>query len=115
MLRLVLGSYTTLRIETSVLTLQHLARSFVDRHYLEYYGRISPRLASRDPKFTTFETSAMQIEYGKPGNRKTWTYKFQPPMYAGQARKRLEAMHQECRTGLGLVSAGPFDRLEMKR
>jgi hypothetical protein len=46
----------------------------------------------------------MVIEYGASNHRKTWRYKFEPPMYAGQARKRLEAMHQECRTGLGLVS-----------
>lgn len=72
-------------------------------HYLEHFGRIS---APVDPKITVFSTPEMIIEYGKSGNRKTWVHKFDPPMMAGEARKRLEEMHRVARQGLGLVSAG---------
>lgn len=70
-------------------------------HYLEHFGRIS---APVDPKITVFSTPEMVIEYGKSGNRKTWSHKFNPPMMAGEARKRLEEMHRVARQGLGLVS-----------
>ncbi|ORY88777.1 hypothetical protein BCR35DRAFT_301106 [Leucosporidium creatinivorum] len=70
-------------------------------HYLEYFGKVEPKLAAQSPQITNFATPSMVIEYGKE-ERKEFTYKFNPPMYAGQARKRLEEMHQEARKGLGL-------------
>jgi len=43
----------------------------------------------------------MTIEYST-SPRLSWTYKFTPPMQAGQARVRLESMHQEAKEGLGI-------------
>lgn len=73
-------------------------------HYLEFYGTIPSSQASVNPSISNFSTPSMTLEYGPPGQRKEYTHKFSPPMYAGEARKRLEAMHQEARKGLGLVS-----------
>lgn len=67
-------------------------------------GKVDPKLAVQSPALTNFATPSMVIEYGPKEDRKEFTYKFSPPMYAGQARKRLEEMHQEARKGLGLVS-----------
>jgi hypothetical protein len=74
-------------------------------HYLEYLGKVDPKLAAQSPALTNFATPSMVIEYGPKEDRKEFTHKFNPPMYAGQARKRLEEMHQEARKGLGLVSS----------
>lgn len=41
----------------------------------------------------------MTIEYDQ---NLSWTYKFTPPMQAGQARVRLEQMHREAKEGLGI-------------
>ncbi|KAM0754853.1 hypothetical protein T439DRAFT_321906 [Meredithblackwellia eburnea MCA 4105] len=68
-------------------------------HYIEFYGK---KNAAQNPLITTFTTEKMEIEYGRPGARKTFTHKFDPPMMAGQARVRLEQMHQEARKGLGI-------------
>lgn len=73
-------------------------------HYLEYLGKVDPKLAVQSPALINFATPSMVVEYGPKDDRKEFTYKFNPPMYAGQARKRLEEMHQEARKGLGLVS-----------
>lgn len=73
-------------------------------HYLEHYGKVSTQSASLNPKITNFSTPSMTLEYGPEGKRKEYVHKFEPPMYAGQARSRLEAMHREAREGLGLVS-----------
>lgn len=43
----------------------------------------------------------MTLEYSQ-NPRQSWTYKFTPPMQAGQARVRLEAMHREAKEGLGI-------------
>jgi hypothetical protein len=50
---------------------------------------------------TKFTTNEMVIAYGKA--RKQVSIEFNPPMLAGQARKRLEELHNESRTALGLV------------
>ncbi|KAI5479066.1 integral membrane protein [Pseudohyphozyma bogoriensis] len=71
-------------------------------HYLEYYGKIGPSAAAVDPAITAFTSPEMVIEYGKPGKRQKYHYKFKPPMGPGQARKRLEEMHQEAKAGLDL-------------
>ncbi|GAA5918998.1 hypothetical protein JCM1841_002683 [Sporobolomyces salmonicolor] len=71
-------------------------------HYLEYFKRLPRSQAYANPAITEFTTPSMTLEYGKAGQRKTWTYKFEPPMMAGQARLRLEAMHREAKEGLGL-------------
>ncbi|KAL8286554.1 hypothetical protein RQP46_004571 [Phenoliferia psychrophenolica] len=67
--------------------------------YLELYGKVKNAV---DPKITAFTTPSMTIEHGKAGQRKSWVYKFDPPMQAGQARKRLEEMHQDARKALGI-------------
>lgn len=54
----------------------------------------------------------MTIDHGPANRRKSWTMKFEPPMLAGQARKRLEQMHQDARAGLGLVR--PYKRARPK-
>ncbi|GAA5875973.1 hypothetical protein JCM1840_006237 [Sporobolomyces johnsonii] len=71
-------------------------------HYLEYFKRLPRSQAYANPTITEFTTPSMTIEYGKAGQRKTWTYKFEPPMMAGQARVKLETMHREAKEGLGL-------------
>ncbi|SCV71100.1 BQ2448_2688 [Microbotryum intermedium] len=71
-------------------------------HYLEYFAHAPSKLAAMAPRITEFSTDEMAIEYGPAGRRSTWHYTFDPPMYAGQARKRLEAMHSEARKQLGL-------------
>lgn len=43
----------------------------------------------------------MTVEYSE-NPRQSWTYKFEPPMQAGQARVRLESMHREAKGGLGI-------------
>ncbi|SCZ99379.1 BZ3500_MvSof-1268-A1-R1_Chr3-1g05980 [Microbotryum saponariae] len=71
-------------------------------HYLERFAHAPARVAALAPRITEFSTDEMAIEYGPQGKRSTWHYTFDPPMYAGQARKRLEAMHSEARKQLGL-------------
>lgn len=90
--------------------------------YLERYGRVPHRRAAADPKLVKFEKERMVIAYGSLGKRSVmfrlscagsadpvrerreeFTYKFEPPMLAGQARTRLVEMHNECRKALGLV------------
>lgn len=73
-------------------------------HYLEYFAAVSPSLAYSSPQITSFTTPSMSIRYGPAHARREWKYEFKPPMYAGEARKRLEGMHQEARQGLGIVS-----------
>ncbi|GAA5834323.1 hypothetical protein JCM3766R1_005184 [Sporobolomyces carnicolor] len=70
-------------------------------HYLEYFGRRSRSLAYAKPQITEFTTESMTLEYSQ-NPRQSWTYKFTPPMQAGQARVRLEAMHREAKEGLGI-------------
>ncbi|GAA6022190.1 hypothetical protein JCM11491_002426 [Sporobolomyces phaffii] len=70
-------------------------------HYLEYFGRRSPSLAYANPEITEFTTDHMTLAYSA-NPRESWTYKFSPPMLAGQARVRLEAMHREAKDGLGI-------------
>ncbi|BGO96979.1 hypothetical protein JCM10021v2_000618 [Rhodotorula toruloides] len=79
-------------------------------HYLVHFGRIPSRLAHSHPQITTFTTPLMKIAYGPAGKRKEWTYEFSPPMHAGEARKRLEAMHQEAKVALG-ISDVTIDRV----
>ncbi|BGP54621.1 hypothetical protein JCM8202v2_002208 [Rhodotorula sphaerocarpa] len=79
-------------------------------HYLEHYGGVSPSLASASPQLTSFATPSMTIMYGPAHARREWKYEFKPPMYAGEARKRLEAMHQDARRGLG-ISPVEIDRV----
>ncbi|KWU43355.1 hypothetical protein RHOSPDRAFT_35103 [Rhodotorula sp. JG-1b] len=73
-------------------------------HYLEYFAAVSPSLAYSSPQITSFTTPSMLISYGPAHARREWKYDFKPPMYAGEARKRLEGMHQEARQGLGISS-----------
>ncbi|GAA5975729.1 hypothetical protein JCM10908_005260 [Rhodotorula pacifica] len=71
-------------------------------HYLEHFGALPSSLAYASPEITSFTTPSMSITYGPAHARREWKYEFKPPMYAGEARKRLEAMHQEARKGLGI-------------
>lgn len=73
-------------------------------NYLEHYGHVPRSLACASPALTSFTTASMKISYGPAKSRREWTHEFSPPMYAGEARKRLEAMHQDARKGLGIVS-----------
>ncbi|GAA5882687.1 hypothetical protein JCM3774_002813 [Rhodotorula dairenensis] len=79
-------------------------------HYLEHFGGVAPSLAYAAPQITAFTTPSMAIAYGPAHARRQWTYEFKPPMYAGEARKRLEAMHQDARNGLG-ISQVVLDRV----
>ncbi|TKA58316.1 hypothetical protein B0A53_00054 [Rhodotorula sp. CCFEE 5036] len=79
-------------------------------HYLEYFAAVSPSLAYSSPQITSFTTPSMSISYGPAHARREWKYNFKPPMYAGEARKRLEGMHQEARKGLG-ISPVVIDRV----
>ncbi|GAA5931962.1 DUF2470 domain-containing protein [Sporobolomyces koalae] len=70
-------------------------------HYLEYFARRSRSLAYAKPQITEFKSESMTLEYSH-NPRQSWTYKFSPPMQAGQARVRLEQMHREAKEGLGI-------------
>ncbi|SGY49026.1 BQ5605_C001g00729 [Microbotryum silenes-dioicae] len=80
-------------------------------HYLEHFAHAPARVAALAPRIIEFSTDEMAIEYGPQVQRRTWHYTFDPPMYAGQARKRLEAMHSEARKQLGLVSVALSDKV----
>ncbi|POY76842.1 hypothetical protein BMF94_0094 [Rhodotorula taiwanensis] len=79
-------------------------------NYLEHYGHVPRSLACASPALTSFTTASMKISYGPAKSRREWTHEFSPPMYAGEARKRLEAMHQDARKGLG-ISPAEVDRV----
>ncbi|GAA6057532.1 hypothetical protein JCM3770_000571 [Rhodotorula araucariae] len=74
-------------------------------HYLAHFARLAPSLAYVDPEITAFATPAMKIAYGPAGARREYTHEFDPPMHAGEARKRLEEMHQEAKVQLGISDA----------
>lgn len=68
-------------------------------HYLGHFAKVFNPI---NPKITKFSTPSMTIEYGSPSNRKEYTMKFDPPMYAGEARHRLGDLHHEAMRGLGI-------------
>ncbi|KAK4048594.1 hypothetical protein OIO90_005764 [Microbotryomycetes sp. JL221] len=73
------------------------------QHYLEHYFKVPPKQAKQTPTISAFSTAGgMTIQYGPVGNRQRKVYEFKPPIKAGEARKRLEEMHQEARRALGL-------------
>ncbi|KAK4050150.1 hypothetical protein OIV83_003721 [Microbotryomycetes sp. JL201] len=83
---------------------QHMNSEHADsiQHYLEHYFHVPHRLAKQTPVITSISTAGgMTLQYGPVGNRQRKTYEFQPPLKAGEARKRLEEMHQTARNALG--------------
>lgn len=72
-------------------------------YMLEHYGSITH---ATNPVMTAYDSGAMTIEHGRAGARRPFVYKFEPPVGAGEGRKRLVGMHQESKRGLGLVSRG---------
>ncbi|GAA6000138.1 DUF2470 domain-containing protein [Rhodotorula paludigena] len=74
-------------------------------HYLAYFARLPSSLAYAHPQITSFSSPAMKIAYGPEKKRREWTYEFDPPMHAGEARKRLEQMHQDAKVKLGITDA----------
>ncbi|KAM0788144.1 hypothetical protein ACM66B_001309 [Microbotryomycetes sp. NB124-2] len=74
-------------------------------HYLEHYFKVAHKQAKQTPTITSISTAGgMTLQYGPVGNRQRKAYEFKPPLKAGEARKRLEEMHQEARTALGYSS-----------
>ncbi|BGP38787.1 hypothetical protein JCM10449v2_002724 [Rhodotorula kratochvilovae] len=74
-------------------------------HYLSHFARLPSSLAYANPEITAFTTPSMKIAYGPAGARKEYVHAFDPPMHAGEARKRLEEMHQEAKVKLGISDA----------
>ncbi|GAA5969930.1 hypothetical protein JCM11641_008088 [Rhodosporidiobolus odoratus] len=70
-------------------------------HYLEI-ASVPPSLAYLNPQIVSFRTKGMTIEYGKAGTRQSKEIEFEPKMLAGEARGRLEKMHEEAKRKLGL-------------
>lgn len=56
----------------------------------------------------------MVIAYGPSSDRRAFVHLFEPPMGAGQARKRLEEMHTSAKQGLGYVSRRHDSRLRQR-
>ena len=46
-------------------------------NYLELFGKVKNAV---NPKMTSFTTPSMTLEHGPEGRRKSWVYKFDPPM-----------------------------------
>ncbi|GJN87576.1 hypothetical protein Rhopal_000530-T1 [Rhodotorula paludigena] len=74
-------------------------------YYLAHFARLPSSLAYAHPQITSFSSPAMKIAYGPANKRREWTYEFDPPMHAGEARKRLEQMHQDAKVKLGITDA----------